>query len=168
MIENLKSENYDCNFDQEEGLLLITYRNTITPTVTRAVYAWITEVIDRGAELPPIYGCIFNFSDVKAFDSANLSTARRESRNLRQEKSEAIEAIPTLLIAVSTYQEMMLRTSMKLAQQSEQQDMPRVRVVRSMQDAYSYIEQWHAFHGRNVILPRKTAELDTATPDSPG
>ena len=149
MIEYPDNENYTCIFDIESGLVTITYRGTVSPKVTHAVYTWMMDTLGKIEDVSIIRGCIFDFRAVNIFDAANLSTARRESLNFKRDQETFVERIPALLIVETTYQETMVRTSMKLAQQTEQGDMPRVKMVKSVEEAHLYIDAWHAFHGRN-------------------
>jgi hypothetical protein len=150
IIEALNQPNLECRFDPETGIAYIIYKDHLTPEVTSAAYAWIGKSITIGLENDiTIRGCIFDFTAVEKFAPANLTKARQESRALRTEHQIIVSQTPVVVVVQNAYQEMMVRTAMKLAKQDEEQPDARVKLAYSEEKARQLIEDWHARHRPN-------------------
>jgi hypothetical protein len=144
-IESLNESELECRYDAETGIAYIIYKDHLTPEVTSAAYDWIGNSITVALENDiKIRGCLFDFTTVEKFAPANLTKARQESRTLRTEHQIIISQIPTIVVVQNTYQEMMVRTAMKLAKHDEEQPNARVRMAFSQEEARQFIEDWHA------------------------
>lgn len=154
MADPLKGDNYDAHFNFDEGIAYITYKGTLTPEATEAVYTWLRESLQNA---PPealaqgrIKGGIFDFSQVQDFAPPNLPVAQRKGRKFRREMNRVIINIPAAMVVKSPYQEAMVWASVKLAKQEND---PRVNVVKSLEAAKAFIAKWHAERTTQEKLP---------------
>lgn len=146
MPEPFQSEHMTGQYDDKKRIAIFTWAETATAHETTAAYAWVADLIDALPPDRPLLGSIIDFSAVVAFAQDNLRQARTESKKLNQTKAEALSHLPTGLVVKTMYQEMYVRTSMRLANQDETEALPRVRLVHSVEEAEAHIAAWHLYH----------------------
>lgn len=134
-IESLELERVTAHFDEERKIAHINYSGILGADDSAAAYKWLNELIDS-IHIENIYGEIFDFRDVKQFQPDNLIDARKHSRklNLRVE----IHGTPVAMIVRDSVQEEILRGPMRIVPENK-----RKRIVHSMEDAYSFFEEWY-------------------------
>lgn len=142
MVEPIKGSNYEAYFNFEEGIGYITYRGTLTSEATETVYNWLRSSLQNTPveARAQIKGGIFDFSQVQDFAPPNLPTVHRKGRKFRREMGQIIINIPVAMVVKTPYQEAMVWASMKLAKQEND---PRVKLVKSIEQAKAFIAQWH-------------------------
>lgn len=153
MPEPFQSEHMTGQYDDAKRIAVFTWAETATAHETAAAYAWVADLMDALPPDRPLRGSIIDFSGVVTFAQDNLRQARTESKKLNQTKAEALSHLPTGLVVKTMYQEMYVRTSMRLANQDETEAMPRVRLVHSVEEAEAHIAAWHHYHQAAVPKP---------------
>jgi hypothetical protein len=135
-IIHLKTEQIDAHYDAEARLLMVSYSGILSSDVTEQFYAWLLPIIQASPHLlAAARGSIYDFCAVTHFRPDNLTTARRQSSNLSQ--ANDIHDHPVALIAGTIFQERMVKTMMRLTEQTS-----RKRVVNSMEEAIEFINSW--------------------------
>lgn len=144
MVAPLKGENYEACFNFDDGIGYITYKGLLTPEATESVYQWMRTMLENTPKEDvvqgKIRGCIFDFSQVQDFAPPNLQAVQRKGRKFRREMNQTIINIPTTMIVKTPYQEAMVFASVKLAKQEND---PRVKLVKSLEQAKAFIDKWH-------------------------
>jgi hypothetical protein len=135
----LETENVGASYDAEKGLLFVTYRGVMTPDVTVAFYRWLGELLKTASpeDLMKARGSIYDFRQVKQFAASNISTAQRQSQQVNH--AADMSHIPVALITETSLQTEWVRVTMKIMP-----DQDRKRVVKSMEDAIGFIDNFHA------------------------
>jgi hypothetical protein len=135
----LETENVTASYDPQTGLLFVTYRGVMTPDVTVAFYRWLGDLIKTASpdDLMKARGSIYDFRQVKQFAASNISTAQRQSQQVNH--AADMSHIPVALITESLLQTEWVRVTMKIMP-----DQDRKRVVKSMEEAVAFIDQFHA------------------------
>ncbi len=121
-------------FDDETGIVHVTYRGVLSPDITAQVYKWMMESVQH-LDVKDIIGGIYDFREVRDFNKGNLATAHRESRNFNVKVD--VSSIPAALIVETLFQEQMVKVSMQLTPGQD-----RKRIVKSMDDAVEFIKQF--------------------------
>lgn len=132
----LEHENAVAKFDAETRLVIVTYSGELDAATTTRVYEWLADLADaQGIE--SLRGEIFDFRQVTEFMPDNLMAARKVSRrmNLRHD----VQNLPVAMIVKDFIQEEILRGPMQNVKENV-----RKRIVRSMDDALAFIDNWHA------------------------
>jgi len=137
-IPPLNQTNVTAQVDHDSGLIHVVYQEAITPQVTLQFYEWLYDIAGQ-YDLAGIQGATFDFRAVKTFDQGNMRTAQKESRTANNKLSMA--HIPVSLIVRTIYQEQMVRISTKLTQQTQ-----RMKIVKSMDEALVFIQEWNQQH----------------------
>jgi bifunctional ADP-heptose synthase (sugar kinase/adenylyltransferase) len=138
--ERLELEQVSGYFDDESGILFITYRGLVTGDVSAKVYAWLGRLIQQGHDPASARGSVYDFREVKDFVMGNLTTTHTRSQSLNTKVD--ITNHPVALIVGNMYQRMTIKTTMNITPQQR-----RKRIVESMEEALAFIEEWH----RNAI-----------------
>lgn len=123
-------------YDAERNIPIVTYRSTLTPTVTAAAYEWLRELLDN-IDASMVHGCIFDFRQVKAFQVGNTQSARQESSGLNQKYD--LSRIPVALLVDTLYQEEMVIQSMRFNPQQN-----RLKILRDEAAAHDFFTAFHA------------------------
>ncbi|MFN8371790.1 MAG: hypothetical protein U0694_02790 [Anaerolineae bacterium] len=121
-------------FDDETGIVYVTYRGVLTPDITAQVYKWMMESV-QFLDISQIHGGIYDFRQVTDFNKGNLATAHRESRNFNVKVD--VSNIPAALIVSTLFQEQMVKISMQITPGQD-----RKRIVKSMDEATAFINQF--------------------------
>jgi hypothetical protein len=143
-VERLEIEQATAYYDAEQRMVRIAYRGSLGSDVTVQVYDWLDKLIQEiGVE--KIHGEIFDFSGVTEFQPSNLQTARKTSKRLNVKIDTS--QLPVALIAKTFYQEEILRGSMQISP-----DHTRKRIVKSEDEAFTFIHDWNATHREKSSL----------------
>lgn len=137
-------DNYQCYFDDETHIVYIIHHGVVTPESTQATYRWGGALLEQLADETPIWGCVIDFRQVDDFEADNFSAARQESQKLRQTQPRSLEQVPTALLIATTFQELILDTSMKLAHHPQAAGLPRVKLVKTHEAALAHFAAYHA------------------------
>ena len=135
-ITALEHPNAKAHYDDEHGIVYVTYTGLLTAEASVAVYDWLGDLIaEVGIDM--MYGEVFDFRDVEEFMPDNLLEARRKSRgyNLRNN----VKKLPVAMIVSNFYQEEILRGPMQNVEENK-----RKRIVRNLADAIAFLHEWHA------------------------
>jgi hypothetical protein len=119
-------------FDDETGIVHVTYRGILSPDVTAQVYKWMMESVQQ-LDVKQIRGGIYDFRQVTDFNKGNLATANRESRSFNVKVD--VSSVPAALIVSTLFQEQMVKISMQITPGQD-----RKRIVKSMDDAITFIK----------------------------
>jgi len=142
-IPPLVIQDCECRYDFSSATGTITYCGEITPEITRKVYEWMAQTLNL---IPPghkVRGAIFDFTRVDESSSTNITTANIRGKSFRAEHAPIITSIPTALVVQTMYQELLVETMMKLAKHSRDDADSHVRLVTSLDEAHSFIDEWH-------------------------
>lgn len=134
----LNETDVQARFDQEQGISFITYGRVVNSVTTRKVYGWVDDLLTVIAP-DATRGVVFDFRQVKRFMRDNLLTARRytlESNSKRDNSGH-----PVAMLVGNYYQEQMVNIAIMVSPDSE-----RKRIVRSFDEALTYIADWHGAH----------------------
>lgn len=134
----LEQDNLFCHYDDLKKLIFVTYRKSLTPKLTAQAYEWVRSLAPAQDE---IRGAIFDFRDVRHFESSNFSTSQRESTELTRQFN--LDAYAVALIVSNTYQERLVATTIKITPQQE-----RKKIVYSYEDAFKFVRDYDAKLGR--------------------
>src|SRR5688500_1635632 len=165
VIEAVNNDNFIIRYDTDKLIGAVVYKGRLTSEITAAVYQWMAEATKNNqAETPPPYGWIFDFRQVTDYDADNFATARSKSISFRLEHNGRANVIPTALLVNSIEQEVMVKISMQLAKQGKN---PRIRLLRSDEEANKFFAEWHADHPK-VESAESTAQVAASeTPTEP-
>lgn len=135
-IAPLSTPQVRAYYDPAEHIVHVVYQSEVTPQVTKEVYSWTADLAQK---VPPgtVRGAIYDFRATTQFVAANISTVQRESRTLNSKVN--MSNIPVALIVTTLMQEQMVRVGMKITPEEN-----RKRIVKSEEEALSFIQQWHA------------------------
>jgi hypothetical protein len=129
-------------YDFERQIAMIEYGKMLSPEVTQTVYAWMAQAVKFALQNQIVAkGAIFDFSKVESFYPGNISTAKTESKGIRNDEAiaQAIARIPIALIATNDHQRMMVGISMKQSKRDTGTENPYVRLVKSREEALAFI-----------------------------
>jgi hypothetical protein len=136
-IQALKTEQIEAEFDDVRGLLLVKYRGELSSDVTKQFYGWLMGEMQTNPEkVTEARGSVYDFRDVTDFGIDNLSATQQGSKQVT--KQADVTNHPVALIVNDVYQEGMVKLSMQV---TDQQD--RKRVVKSMDEAVTFIQEWY-------------------------
>lgn len=139
-IVALEQTNVSAQYDFESKLLKVTYREILSPEVTKQFYQWLMGTAQANPqEVMSARGSIYDFSAVTEFVSSNISTTSRESHTMNQQSD--LTNHPVALVVSSMYQERMVNVMMKVTEQQE-----RKRIVHTVAEAIAFIDNWHVSH----------------------
>lgn len=138
MIQDLMTEQATARYDADERILYIAYNGYLNAQTSAIVYQWIQQVIDA-VGIETIYGEIFDFRQVIEFAPDNLMEARKKSRRLNL--TQAVHNMPVAMIVKDFYQEEILRGPMQNVPENQ-----RKAIVKTMDDARAFLDEWHAEH----------------------
>lgn len=133
-ITSLHEPCVQCHYDDTTRIVYIVYSGQLDANASTAAYNWLATV-NETMGLP--YGEIFDFRLVTEFMPDNLLEARKKSRrrNLRNE----VHQLPVAMIVKDYYQEEILRGPMQNVAEN-----PRKIIVKSVEEAVSFLHDWHA------------------------
>jgi hypothetical protein len=135
--ERLETDKASGYYDDEQGILFVTYRDVISPDTTAQVYAWIGRLLATEPDaVMRARGSIYDFSEVMGIDSRNLTSAQRQSQQLNTKVD--MSSHPVALVVTDPLQEQLLRVTMKISPQQE-----RKRIVRTMEEAHAFINSFY-------------------------
>ena len=142
-IHALEQTNVSAHYDFESKLLRVTYREILSPEVTKQFYQWLMGVAQANPqEVMSARGSIYDFSMVTEFVSSNISTTSRESHTVNQQND--LTNHPVALVVSSMYQERMVNVMMKVTEQQT-----RKRIVHTVAEAVAFIDKWHENHAKD-------------------
>ncbi len=137
IIAQIDSDQFSAWYDDQGQILHVVYKGVLTADVTTQVYRWLGEVIQQHpAEAVRARGSIYDFRQVKGFDSRNLTSAQRQSQQFNAKLD--LGNHPVALLVSTPLQEHILQVELKI---SPQQD--RKRLVRSEEEALAFISNFH-------------------------
>lgn len=139
----LQIDGLHCYNDPETQLTLITYQGELTPAITSQAYAWIGKGHIELLRL--VYGCIFDFRKVTVFNTGNLSTFQRKTREYNQGIQD--NPIPVAMIVANLYQEKMVQISSKISPGEH-----RKRIVKSFEEAKTFFDEYNQTHRRFLTV----------------
>lgn len=134
-FKRLETPEVTAYYDQEQRIVFITYTETLTPEISKAVYEWANRIATPD-EVARTRGSIYDFRPVKKFNLGNLSVVQQKSSQLNRKEDFSNHAVA--LIVDSFYQESMVRTTMHVTTGQE-----RKRIVHSMEEALAFIDSFH-------------------------
>ncbi len=140
VINHLNQEQVSASFDTDRSIAMITYRGVLSATESAAAYGWLERLIDK-IGIEALRGEIFDFREVTTFTTENLIDARRHSRKMNIVHDT--NHFPVALVVATSMQEEMLRGPMRNVQGNK-----RKGLVRSIDDALDFIDEWNVQHGR--------------------
>ncbi|MBN8620233.1 MAG: hypothetical protein J0L63_15090 [Anaerolineae bacterium] len=143
-IEKLNTPQVMGDFDFDgDRIVRVTYRGKLSPDVTRTMYAWLGRLVASvGGDIRIARGSIYDFRQVTDFDSHNLTSAQRQSSNLKtQVDADELRHHPVALLINSLKQEQFVKLNMQIVGREERQ-----RVVRTEEEAVNFIENFHKTH----------------------
>jgi hypothetical protein len=135
-IPPLEHPNASAYYDEQTRIAYITYRGSLTAEASVAVYDWLGDLTQMEGL---IYGEVFDFRPVQEFAPDNLMEARKKSR--RRNLRSNIHHLPVAMIVKDFYQEEILRGPMQNVPENQ-----RKAIVQTVQDALTFIHEWHAAH----------------------
>lgn len=135
-VPDLNHPNAKAYFNQENQIVYITYTGVLSADASTAVYDWLHDVAQT-VGIENMYGEIFDFRDVTEFMPDNLMSARSNSRRMNMRQN--VKKLPVAMIVKDFYQEEILRGPMQNVKENK-----RKTVVRTMDDAEDFLNQWHA------------------------
>jgi hypothetical protein len=135
MVTPLKHDNASARYDNDAGIVYVTYSGYLTGEASTAVYDWLGDVIQT-VGIDKMRGEVFDFREVTEFLPDNLMDARRNSRryNFRND----VRKLPVAMIVKDFYQEEILRGPMQNVRENA-----RKTIVRNMDEALTFINDWH-------------------------
>ncbi|MFW5748777.1 MAG: hypothetical protein ACOCYT_04105 [Chloroflexota bacterium] len=136
----LETSYVSTEYDRRNQVLIVRYFDELTAESTQLMYSWCLEMIRR-VGLGLIRGVIYDFSNVKRFTSSNLIATQRGSLSINAQVD--LSRIPIALVARSLLQEQHLSISLNATPGEE-----RKRIVRSIHEALTFIEEFHRNQGR--------------------
>jgi hypothetical protein len=131
----LKTKHIHALFDPEQHLIRVKYYGELTADVPAQFYAWLEKLVNV-VDVKTIYGGLFDFRQVTKFHTQNLSTTRKNSRNINQKVD--MGHLPIAFITETLYQTEMARILIQLVPQPE-----RRRIVKSEEDGLQFIHNWN-------------------------
>jgi hypothetical protein len=146
----LKTENLHCYNDPDYRLTIVAYSGELTPAVTSQAYAWLGRAKPELLKL--IRGSIFDFRKVTIFNTGNLSTLQRKSRELNAEIKEY--QIPVAMLVANLYQEKMVYISSKISPGED-----RKRIVKSVDAALAFLEEYNKKWDKHIDTNASSALL---------
>jgi hypothetical protein len=132
-MTTVQGDGFDLKF--EDGVIVGIYGKILTPEITAKVYAEGTKIV-KSVGVENVRGLLLDFRAVERFIAGNLPTAQSESYRLNARYS--LDHIPVALIVETPMQEQMVRVSLRSTPGQE-----RKRIVRTDDDAWTFITQWH-------------------------
>lgn len=137
-IPELEHECATARYDQDTGIVYITYSGLLDSSVSTAVYDWLADLIAT-LGIDQLYGEIFDFRAVTEFMPENLIDARRNSRRYNMKNN--VKKLPVAMIVKDFVQEEILRVPMQNVKENE-----RKTIVQNMDDAVAFLHAWHKAH----------------------
>lgn len=134
-LYELEHSTASAHYDEETQIVYITYRGLLDADSSGSVYSWL-QVLIMTIGVENIYGEVFDFREVTEFSPDNLMNARQKSRTMNLRMNT--RSIPVAMIVKDFYQEEILRGPMKNVPEN-----PRKKIVQSMDDALSFLDEWH-------------------------
>ncbi|MFN8371794.1 MAG: hypothetical protein U0694_02810 [Anaerolineae bacterium] len=135
-LERLELEQVSGHFDEDQGILFVTYRGLVTADTSAKVYAWIGRLVQQSSDIGVARGSVYDFRAVKDFVVGSITTTQTRSQTLNTKVD--ISNHPVALIVGNLYQRMTVKTTMNVTPQQR-----RKRIVESMDEALAFINEWH-------------------------
>jgi hypothetical protein len=134
-FERLESPEVTAYYDEEQRIVFVAYAETLTPDISKAVYEWANRIMTT-EEVAKSRGSIYDFRRVQKFNLGNLTVVQQKSAQLNRKEDFSNHAVA--LICETIYQESMVRTAMQITPGQD-----RKRIVRSMEEALAFVENFH-------------------------
>src|SRR5690606_35390821 len=128
-------DNASIYYDREQHIGHVRYYGKITPQITVDSYGFVAMTMAK--YIKEIRGGIYDFRHVTHFENANLATIQRTSTSLNT--TFDMSHIALALVVGTLIQERLILVSMKVTPTEK-----RKRIVHSYQDAFAFIEEFHA------------------------
>jgi hypothetical protein len=123
-------------WEDTQDIFYVIYREALSREVTTQVYQWMIET-SQALKDKEVLGGIYDFRQVIDAESGNLAALHRESRNFNVKVDTS--HTPIALIVENLHQEQIVRISMQVTPGQK-----RKRIVKSMDDALKFIQEYHA------------------------
>ncbi len=136
VINPLNEKLVSAHYHAETSIAYITYRGELSATESDMAYKWLAGLIEV-VGTKALYGEVFDFREVKRFTVENLITAQKRSRRMNIMLNT--QDFPVAMVVANTMQEEILRGPMRIVIGNQ-----RKRIVRSMEDAHVFLNEWHA------------------------
>ncbi|TVR22800.1 MAG: hypothetical protein EA396_05280 [Anaerolineaceae bacterium] len=135
-IPILSSKTVNAHFDTQTGVLFVSYYGVLDASTSGNLYQWIEQMKDV-VDSHGVRGLVFDLRKVVRFKRDNLYTAAEQSQRLSEQLDHRI--YPIALIVGNYYQEQMAKVTLLVTHDSERRE-----IVRSMEEALTYIGSWYA------------------------
>lgn len=137
MVERLDTPYVTGYFDEEDKLLKVTYRGTLTSEVTNTVYRWLAQLISASAgDISGARGSIYDFRELTAIDMSNLLAAQQNSTHLNVKFD--MRNHPVALIVGTDEQRDFVKLTMHVTPEET-----RKKIVTSIVEAQQFIDEFH-------------------------
>jgi hypothetical protein len=153
----LKTDLVTTEFDERHGILIVHYHKELTAESTRQMYGWMLETA-REYGIDFVNGVIYNFSDVKRFTRSNLVATQKNSLTINAQID--LSQMPVAMVAKTLIQEQHLSISLKATPGES-----RKRIVNSIQQGITFIEQWNRDNKRDADSGSKEEAAAAAQSD---
>ncbi len=135
-INQLDERQVTAYYNTTTSIAYITYRGELSAVESELAYGWLSELIEV-VGTKALYGEVFDFREVKHFTVENLITAQKRSRRMNIMLNT--QDFPVAMVVGNAMQEEILRGPMRIVIGNQ-----RKRIVRSMDDAHAFLDEWHA------------------------
>jgi hypothetical protein len=132
-IPDLNNLLIHARFDGKQRVIFVTYTGTLGGEATRQYYRWLVQELSPLIKL--VRGAVFDFRQVHTIEASNTRTITQSSHSAH--RTLDMRHVGVALIAKDHYQEHMLRITAKMTPHPQTK-----RVVRSMEEALAYIDEW--------------------------
>lgn len=156
MREALHTRNMALVYDEDKRISYCTWGETTTHAETAMGFDWIVEVMNS---LPPersLRGTIIDFTQVVIFAEDSLwsdEVKPEQIHVLHQHQHLAMNRLPTAIVVKTLYQATYIGNTLRGYMLSDPSEtVPRVKVVRSLEQAEAHITAWHAYYAEHPNL----------------
>lgn len=149
MREALHTRNMTLVYDADKRICICTWGETTTPSETGAGIDWMVELVAHLPAERSLLGSIIDFSEVVVFDEESLwrqEVKPDHHQLLHQRQGTVMAELPTALIVKTLYHATYVGTTLRAFLVEQPDEMPRVRIVPSHEEAEAHIMAWHAYH----------------------
>jgi hypothetical protein len=154
----LETDKMSARYDLEQHILFVAYRGVMTPDVTAVMYRWLMAMIEEGThDIHETRGAVYDFRDVTEFSASNIGTSQRQSQQANTKTD--MSHIPVALVTKNLMQTEWVRLTMKITPGQD-----RKRIVKSMDEAMAYFEEFHARKALEKAVVAAPGENGTSEP----
>lgn len=146
MREALQTQHMSLVYEMDTGLINCTWSETTSHRESVAGFAWLADLMATVSPDQPLRGCIMDFSNIVVFAHNPLDPAKPDDpaiQALHDTRHAGVLHVPTAIIVKTLYQEMFIRTAMRLIPPMTAGGQPQTQIVRSREEGLAFIEAWH-------------------------